>query len=222
MVKGDAAKSYSDTLNLPKTQFDMRAALLKKEPDRLKGWAEKDIYARLRAERAGGPRYILHDGPPYANGEIHMGHLLNKVLKDFVVRYKTMIGCDSPFVPGWDCHGLPIEAKVMEQLGRSAGEMDRMAIREKCRHYAEQFIEVQKEQFKRLGVWGQFDDPYVTMDPAYEADVLEVFARLVAQGVVYRQLKPVHWSIENRTALADAELEYHDRQDTSIYVLFSV
>jgi len=222
MAKDDKARNYKDTLNLPSTRFNMRAGLLKKEPARLAAWAEADMYRKVREARAGGPRYILHDGPPYANGDIHMGHLLNKVLKDFVVRYKTMTGHDAPYVPGWDCHGLPIEAKVMEELGKSAGEMSRMDIRRRCREYAEHFIAVQSEQFQRLGVWGEFDNPYITMDPAYEADVLEVFARLVAQKVVYRQLKPVHWSIENRTALADAELEYQDREDASIYVLFDV
>ena len=222
MAKKDGQVSYKDTVNLPQTEFEMRAGLLTKEPKRLADWAAKDIYGQVRRARAGAPRYLLHDGPPYANGDIHMGHLLNKVLKDIVVRYKTMTGCDSPYVPGWDCHGLPIEAKVMEELGRTAADMDRMEIRRRCQAYAAHYIEVQKEQFQRLGIWGEFDKPYITMDAAYEADVLEVFARMVGEGVVYRQLKPVHWSIENRTALADAELEYYDRQDTSIYVLFPV
>ena len=222
MVKEDNSKSYKSTLNLPKTDFGMRAGLLTKEPTRLKAWADQDMYGQVRLARQGAPRYILHDGPPYANGDIHMGTLLNKVLKDFVVRYKTMTGYDSPYIPGWDCHGLPIEAKVLDELGKSANEIDRTGIRRTCRDYAEKFVEIQKVQFQRLGIWGQFDRPYLTMNPAYEADVLDVFARMVAQGVVYRQLKPVHWSIENRTALADAELEYHDRQDVSIYVLFKV
>jgi len=219
MAKDAKGKQYKDTLNLPKTDFDMRAKLLTKEPIRLAQWAEEDIYSQVRAARRGAPRYILHDGPPYANGDIHMGHLLNKVLKDIVVRYKTMTGFDAPYIPGWDCHGLPIEAKVMAGLGKTAGEMDRKFIRRKCKAYAEKFVDRQSRQFQRLAVWGDYDKPYITMDPAYEAAVLEVFARVVAQGIVYRQLKPVHWSIENQTALADAELEYHDREDTSIYVL---
>ncbi len=222
MAKKDGQASYKDTVNLPQTDFDMRAGLVTKEPQWLAAWAKQDLYGQVRRARAGSPRYVLHDGPPYANGDIHMGHLLNKVLKDVVVRYKTMTGHDAPYIPGWDCHGLPIEAKVMEELGRSAGQMDRMEIRRKCQAYAAHYIEVQKQQFQRLGIWGEFDKPYSTMDGAYEADVLEVFARMVAEGVVYRQLKPVHWSIENRTALADAELEYYDRQDTSIYVLFAL
>ena len=222
MGNRDGKVNYKDTINLPRTQFDMRAGLLEKEPRRLGTWAAQDLYGQVRRARAGAPRYILHDGPPYANGNIHMGHLLNKVLKDLVVRHKTMTGHDAPYLPGWDCHGLPIEAKVMEELGRSAGEMDRMEIRRRCQAYAARYIEVQKREFQRLGIWGQFDRPYITMDPSYEAAVLEVFARMVSQGVVYRQLKPVHWSIENRTALADAELEYFDRQDASIYVRLDV
>ncbi|MFW6146559.1 MAG: isoleucine--tRNA ligase [Planctomycetota bacterium] len=222
MAKQKKTNTYKDTLNLPQTTFDMRAGLLKKEPARLDAWAAADPYARVREARDGAPRYILHDGPPYANGDIHMGHLLNKVLKDVVVRYKTMTGHDAPYIPGWDCHGLPIEAKVMEELHAQAGDMDRMDVRRRCRAYAEKFIGVQAEQFRRLGVWGDYAHPYITMDPAYEADVIEVFARMVGEGVVYRQLKPVHWSIENRTALADAELEYQQREDASIYVRFDV
>ncbi len=222
MARQKDTNPYKDTLNLPRTTFDMRAGLLRKEPARLDAWAAADMYRRVRRARDGGPRYILHDGPPYANGDIHMGHLLNKVLKDIVVRYRTMTGHDAPYIPGWDCHGLPIEAKVMEELHAQAADMDRMDIRRRCRAYAETFIDVQAEQFQRLGVWGEYDRPYITMDPAYEADVLEVFARMVGQGIVYRQLKPVHWSIENRTALADAELEYQQREDASIYVRFDV
>jgi len=212
---------YKDTLNLPKTGFDMRAGLIDKEPKIQARWRQADLYGRIRA-RGDAERFILHDGPPYANGNIHMGTALNKILKDIVVRLRTMEGLDAPFVPGWDCHGLPIEAKVLEELGASAARMPAMEVRTRCRAYAEKFAGVQSEQFQRLGVIGEFDKPYITMSPGYEAATLEVFARLVEQGLVYRQLKPVHWSIENRTALADAELEYHDRQDTSIYVSFAV
>ena len=214
--------SYKDTLNLPKTAFDMRANLLKKEPDIQARWRESRLYETIRRARKGSPRFVLHDGPPYANGNIHMGTALNKVLKDIVVRIKNMTGMDSPYLPGWDCHGLPIEAKVMEELGDKALTMEPLTIRRICSKYAEKFVALQSEQFQRLGVMGEFDDPYITMQPRYETAVLEVFARLVEQGVVYKQLKPVHWSIENRTALADAELEYEDRQDPSIYVALPV
>jgi isoleucyl-tRNA synthetase len=218
----DEKATYKDTLNLPKTAFDMRAGLLKKEPEIQAAWRREKLYEQVRASREGCPRFILHDGPPYANGNIHMGTALNKVLKDMVVRVKTMCGYDAPYLPGWDCHGLPIEQKVMDELGTSAATMQPMDIRRRCRRYAEHFAAVQSEQFQRLGVMGEFDKPYITMHPEYEAGVLEVFARLVEKGIVYRQLKPVHWSIENQTALADAELEYHDREDISVHVAFPV
>jgi len=214
--------TYKDTLNLPKTSFDMRAGLLKKEPALQEKWRDERLYEHLREARRGAPRFILHDGPPYANGNIHMGTALNKVLKDMVVRIKTMAGFDAPYVPGWDCHGLPIEQKVMDELKATPGALPAGEIRGRCREYADKFAAMQSKQFQRLGVIGEFDDPYITMRPEYEASVLEVFARLVEHGVVYRQLKPVHWSIENQTALADAELEYHDREDASIYVAFPV
>lgn len=210
---------YKDTLNLPKTEFDMRAGLLKKEPALQQRWSEEDLYGRIRSARKGCPRFILHDGPPYANGNIHIGHTLNKVLKDMVVRSKTMAGFDAPYIPGWDCHGLPIEQKVGEDLGDKAKTLEAMAIRKRCAAYAAEFIDKQREQFRRLGVTGEWDSPYITMDPAYERSVLEVFAELVEKQLVFRQLKPVHWSIDNQTALADAELEYQERDDPSIYVL---
>ncbi|MHC4563984.1 MAG: class I tRNA ligase family protein, partial [Planctomycetota bacterium] len=218
----DAKNKYKETLNLPKTTFDMRAGLLKKEPEFQARWAKEDLYHLLRKYRAGAPRFILHDGPPYANGNIHMGTALNKILKDTVVRTRNMAGFDAPYIPGWDCHGLPIEAKVMDELGAEARHMKAMDIRRRCQSYAEKFVGLQGEQFQRLGVMGEFDNPYITMHPQYEADTLEVFARLVEQGVVYRQLKPVHWSMDNRTALADAELEYRDRTDPSIFVAFEL
>jgi isoleucyl-tRNA synthetase len=213
---------YKDTLNLPKTSFDMRAGLLAKEPAIQAQWDKDDIYGKLRQYREDAPVFVLHDGPPYANGNIHMGTALNKILKDIVIRYKSMAGFNARYLPGWDCHGLPIEAKVMDELGDGARAMEPMAIRQRCHDYANSFVDVQREQFLKLGVMGEFEDPYITMHPQYEADTLEVFARLVERGVVYRQLKPVHWSIDNQTALADAELEYHDRKDPSIYVAFRV
>ena len=213
----EGKSNFKDTLNLPKTSFDMKANLLAKEPALQQRWASEDLYGQIRKARDGAPRFILHDGPPYANGNIHMGHTLNKVLKDIVVRVKTMSGLDAPYVPGWDCHGLPIEQKVADELGASAAAMPAMEVRRRCAAYAARFAHLQSSQFQRLGVMGEFDRPYLTMAPSYEAAVLEVFARLVEGGVVYKQLKPVHWSIANQTALADAELEYHDRQDPSIY-----
>jgi len=221
-MSANAKTGYKDTLNLPKTSFEMKANLVAKEPAIRAMWQADDLYGRIRRARAGAERFILHDGPPYANGNIHMGTALNKVLKDIVVRVRNMLGFDSPYLPGWDCHGLPIEQMVMDEMGATPGAMAPMEIRRRCHDYAEKFARIQSEQFQRLGVMGQFGEPYITMHPQYEAAVLEVFARLVAKGVVHKQLKPVHWSIENRTALADAELEYHDREDQSIYVALPV
>ncbi len=213
-------KNYKDTLNLPETSFDMRAGLLQKEPAIHERWDTENLYEQIRASREGAPRFILHDGPPYANGDIHMGHALNKTLKDMVVRIKTMTGYDAPIIHGWDCHGQPIEQKIVEQLGEKIKGMSRAEIRDLCQKYASKYVKLQGEQMQRLGVLGDFTQPYITMDPAYEAAVLEVFAQLVEQKLVYKQLKPVHWSIANQTALADAELEYKDREDSSIFVAF--
>jgi len=214
--------NYKDTLNLPKTDFAMKANLTQREPEIQKRWAEEDIYAKIRKKSEGKPKYIFHDGPPYANGPIHLGHLLNKVLKDLVVRSKTMEGYDVDFVPGWDCHGLPIEHQVLKELGDEAKDYTRLKIRNKCQSYADKFVKIQSKQMQRLGTTGNYKDPYLTMAPEFESGVLNVFAGLVETGLVYRDLKPVHWSIENQTALADAELEYHDKQDKSIYVLFEI
>jgi len=213
-------KSYRDTLNLPKTSFSMKANLVQREPQLRQEWAKKNIYARIRQSRSGASLYTLHDGPPYANGDIHMGHVINKVLKDFVVKYKTMTGFDAPYIPGWDCHGLPIEAKVFAELGEKAKNMDKLEIRKLCKQYASKYVNVQSEQFQELGVFGDFENPYLTFTPAYEAGILEVFAELVDKGLVYKQLKPIHWSIECETALAEAELEYKDISSPSIFVNF--
>jgi len=215
-------KPYKKTLNLPRTRFSMKANLLQNEPASRKQWSQQDLYGQLRQRSRGRPPFMFHDGPPYANGSIHLGHLLNKVLKDFVVRSRSMLGYDCPFVPGWDCHGLPIEHKVLQELGDQARDMSAIEIRRKCRKYAEKYQKVQAQQMQRLLTLGDYDNPYLTMDPAYEQRVLEVFADLVQRGLVYRGLKPVHWSIDNQTALADAELEYHQREDVSIYTLFPV
>jgi len=215
-------KSYRDTLNLPKTDFAMKANLVQREPQMRKQWAKDDIYSRTREARKGAPLYTLHDGPPYANGDIHMGHVINKVLKDFVVKYKTMTGFDAPYVPGWDCHGLPIEAKVMTELGEKAREMSKPEIRKLCKKYASRYVKLQSKQFQALGVFGDFDNPYLTFKPSYEAGILEVFAELVDKGLVYKQLKPIHWSIGCETALAEAELEYKDIASPSIFVNYPV
>ncbi|MDR3637550.1 MAG: isoleucine--tRNA ligase [Isosphaeraceae bacterium] len=214
------AKPYKDTLNLPVTRFEMKANLTAREPKIQARWREEDLYSRIRKARAGRERKVLHDGPPYANGEIHMGHLLNKVLKDFVVRALTMQGYDSPYVPGWDCHGLPIEHKVVKDLGSKAATMSHAEIRALCQKDALKWVDVQREQFRRLGVSGDWDNPYLTLDPRYEAGILDVLADLIEEGYVFRQLKPIHWCINDRTALAEAELEYKDESSPSIYVNF--
>jgi isoleucyl-tRNA synthetase len=215
-------KGYRDTLNLPSTSFAMKANLVEREPAMRKGWAKEDIYGRIRAARKGAPLYILHDGPPYANGDIHMGHVINKVLKDFVVKYKTMAGYDAPYVPGWDCHGLPIESKVVTDLGEKVRQMSKLEVRKECKKYASKYIKIQSRQFQELGVLGDFENPYLTFKPSYEAGILEVFAELVGKGLVYKQLKPIHWSIGCETALAEAELEYKDISSPSIFVNFPV
>jgi isoleucyl-tRNA synthetase len=214
------AKPYKETLNLPATRFEMKANLTVREPAIQQRWAEAGLYAQIRKARAGRPRRVLHDGPPYANGEIHMGHLLNKVLKDLVVRSLTMRGFDSPYVPGWDCHGLPIEHKVVKDLGAKAATLGHTAIRALCHKDAMKWVGVQREQFRRLGVEGDWDRPYLTLDPRYEAGILDVLADLLDAGLVFRQLKPIHWCLTDRTALAEAELEYKDETTPSVYVNF--
>ncbi len=222
MTEQQAKRSYKATLQLPKTGFPMKANLVQNEPASVKRWQQQGVYQRLRAQREGASRYVFHDGPPYANGSIHTGHLLNKVLKDLVVRSRNMLGYDCPFIPGWDCHGLPIEHRVVEGLGDKARGMAPMQIRKRCADYATKYIKVQADGMKRLLTLADYEQPYLTMAPAYEAAVLEVFAGMVEQGVVYRGLKPVHWSIENQTALAEAELEYYEREDASIYAFFTL
>jgi len=222
MAKEKKKDRYRETLQLPKTAFSMRAGLINKEPRFQERWREIDLYQRQQEQPHPAGPFVFHDGPPYANGNIHMGHLINKILKDLVVRGRSMAGHEVRFVPGWDCHGLPIEHKVMKELGAEAAELSTMDIRRRCHDYAAGFQKIQAEQMIRLGTTGDYDNPYMTMKPAYEGAVLEVFAALVAQGLVYRDLKPVHWSIENRTALAEAELEYHDRKDASVFVFFEV
>jgi isoleucyl-tRNA synthetase len=203
----------------------MKAGLPVNEPLRLKQWAGGDgsrpnLYAQIRAASAGRPRYILHDGPPYANGAIHLGHALNKTLKDFVVKTKTMAGFDAPYVPGWDCHGLPIEIKVDEQLGRRKLEMEPIAVRRACREYAQKYLDLQRSQFIRMGIFGRWVTPYSTMDPVYEARIAETFFHFFENGFVYKGLKPVSWCIHDRTTLAEAEIEYENHTSPSVYVRY--
>jgi isoleucyl-tRNA synthetase len=211
---------YRKTLNLPKTSFSMRAKLPQREPEMLKHWNEIDLYGKIRQAREGSPRFILHDGPPYANGSIHVGTALNKILKDIVVKSRTMLGFDSPYVPGWDCHGLPIEHQVDKQLGAKKLEMSVPSIRRACRKYADRWYRVQRDEFVRLGVLGQWGDPYLTMDHGYEAEIASALHGFMLAGYVTRGLKPVHWCSECRTALAEAEVEYRDHTSPSVTVAF--
>ena len=215
-----AGPGLKATLNLPHTEFPMKANLPQNEPLRLDDWTQSDLYGQIREARKGRPVYLLHDGPPYANGPIHLGHAMNKCLKDFVVKSKTMAGFDAPYVPGWDCHGLPIEIKVDEQLGRRKLDISAVEVLRACREYASKYIDLQREQFLRLGVFGQFAYPYSTMSKEYEARVLETFYGVFERGFVYRGLKPVYWCIHDRTALADAEIEYEMHTSPSVYVRY--
>ncbi len=209
-----------DTLNLPKTAFPMKAALVRREPERVKNWDDNSVYQQVRKKRAGAKPYILHDGPPFANGDIHLGHVLNKVLKDIVVRYKTMQGFDAHFVTGWDCHGLPIEHAVTKELRKNTADLDPVTIRQECETFAKKYVSIQLEQFRRLGILTDWDIKYLTLSPAYEADILRTFASFVEKGMVYRSKKPVYWSIPCRTALAEAEIEYTEHTSASIWVAF--
>jgi isoleucyl-tRNA synthetase len=215
-----APKALKSTLNLPQTTFPMKANLPQNEPTRLEGWQKQHLYAQIRAARAGASKYILHDGPPYANGAIHLGHALNKCIKDFVVKTKTMAGFDAPYVPGWDCHGLPIEIKVDEQLGRKKLEMDPLAVRRACREYAQKYVDLQRTQFERIGVFGRWDTPYLTMSNGYEASIVETFYDFFEKNFVYKGLRPVYWCIHDKTALAEAEVEYEQHTSPSIYVRY--
>ncbi len=212
--------NYKETLNLPTDLIPMKANLVEKEPKILKKWEEDDVYNLIRKARKGSPKYVLHDGPPYANGNIHIGTALNKILKDFVIRYRTMRGYDSPYIPGWDTHGLPIEHKVAVDLGDKMKSMERIEIRKKCADYAKKYVGAQKEQFKRLGIFGEWENSYLTMDKSYEKGIYEIFADAVEKGMVYRENKPVMWCSVDHTALAEAEVEYKDEVSTSIYVKF--
>jgi isoleucyl-tRNA synthetase len=212
------SQNYKDTLNLPRTDFPMKASLATREPEMLKTWEDGRLYDQIQKSRAGRELFVLHDGPPFANGDVHMGTALNKILKDFVVKSQTMLGKRAPYVPGWDCHGLPIEYKVVKE----SRALSPLEVRQKCEAFARKFIDVQRKQFRRLGVFGDWEHPYLTMDPKYEAEILRAFAVFVENGLVYEAQKPVFWSTGAQTALAEAEVEYQDRDDTAVYVKFPI
>ncbi len=213
---------YKATLNLPKTDFPMKANLKDLEPKILSRWHEEGIYRLLLEQKKNGIRYILHDGPPYANGHIHIGHALNKILKDIIVKFKTMEGFSCPYVPGWDCHGLPIEHQVLKNLGPKKDRMGRLEIRRLCREYAGKFVDIQREEFKRLGVFGDWENPYLTMAYGYEATIVRELGKFVGNGSVYKGKKPVYWCGFDETALAEAEVEYADHESPSLYVRFDL
>lgn len=219
-MNSESTLDLKSTVNLPKTDFAQKGNLPQNEPLRLARWAEMDLYGQLRHVRAGKPLFVLHDGPPYANGRIHLGHVLNKVLKDFCVKSRSMMGHWSPYVPGWDCHGLPIEIKVEEELGAHKNEMPVIDIRRAARRHAEKFLALQREDFKRLGILGEWENPYQTMNYRYQAEIVRVFGQFVRKGSVYKGMRPVHWCISCQTALAEAEVEYNDHTSYSVYVKF--
>ena len=212
------SQNYKETLNLPKTDFPMKANLPAREPELLKVWAETHLYEQIQKARESAELFVLHDGPPFANGDVHMGTALNKILKDLVVKSKTMAGFRAPYIPGWDCHGLPIEYKVVKE----SRELSPLEVRKRSEAFARKFIDIQRTQFKRLGVLGDWEHPYLTMDPAYEAEILRAFAVFIEKGLVYESLKPVFWSTGAQTALAEAEVEYQDREDTVVWVKFPI
>ncbi len=215
-------QDYNTSLNLPKTDFAMRASLPAREPDMLKSWYDEDIYHKMIDRNKGKPRFILHDGPPFSNGKIHMGTAMNKCLKDFIVRYKNMAGFQAPYVPGWDNHGMPIESAIIKQNKLDRAKMSVPEFRDACRDFAQNFVDIQREQFKRLGVLGEWDKPYLTMAPVFEAGEVRLFGKMFEKGYIYRGKKPVYWCCHDETALAEAEIEYGDVDCKSIYVKFKI
>ena len=212
---------YKHTLNLPETSFAMKANLAQREPGMLKRWQEEDVYQQIRDARAGRQKFVLHDGPPYANGDIHIGHAVNKILKDIIVKSKTLSGFDAPYVPGWDCHGLPIELNVEKKVGKAGHKVDAATFREKCREYAYKQVNGQREDFKRLGVFGDWDNPYLTMDFGFEANIIRALGKIVDNGHLHKGFKPVHWCMDCGSALAEAEVEYKDKTSPAIDVAFA-
>jgi len=213
---------YKATLNLPHTDFPMKAGLSQREPKRLEQWQQRDLYRRIREASVGRPKFILHDGPPYANGDIHIGHAVNKILKDIIVKARTLDGFDAPYVPGWDCHGLPIELKVEQKVGKAGHKVDAGTFRKKCREFAAKQVEGQKSDFKRLGVFGDWDNPYLTMNYDTEANIIRALGKIAAGGHLTKGFKPVHWCLDCASALAEAEVEYQDKQSSAIDVAFVV
>ncbi|MFA5467280.1 MAG: class I tRNA ligase family protein, partial [Candidatus Izemoplasmatales bacterium] len=218
----DTKKDFKDTLLMPRTEFPMRGNLGQNEPQIQKKWEESGLYEQVLAKNADRPLYILHDGPPYANGSIHAGTAFNKVLKDFVIRYKNMSGFKAPYLPGWDTHGLPIENALSKDRKVDRKQFDVVKFREMCAEYALEQIDTQRQQFRRLGVLGEWDNPYITMTKNYEASQLRLFAEMVEKGLIYKGLKPVYWSPSSESALAEAEIEYKDVTSPSIYVAMKV
>src|SRR5436309_10609918 len=212
------SQNYKDTLNLPRTDFPMKANLAQREPELLKKWEETRIYQHIQKTRANAELFVLHDGPPFANGDVHMGTALNKILKDFVVKSQTMLGKRAPYVPGWDCHGLPIEYKVVKE----SRDLSPLEVRKRSEAFALKYVDLQRQQFKRLGVFGDWEHPYLTLDPKYEAEILRAIAVFVEKDLVYQSKKPVFWSTGAQTALAEAEVEHQERDDTAVYVKFPI
>ena len=216
---------YKNTVYLPRTDFPMKAGLNKREPQILERWGKLNLYKRLRENAKGREKFILHDGPPYANGNLHIGHALNKILKDVIVRSQQMLGKDANYVPGWDCHGLPIEWKIEEKYRKKGLNKDKIPIaefRQECREFAEHWIDIQREEFKRLGVEGDWDNPYTTMTYAAEAQIVRELGKFLMNGSLYKGAKPVMWSVVEKTALAEAEIEYREHESNTIFVRFKV
>src|SRR6202158_3812167 len=208
------------TINLPKTGFAQKANLAQSEPARLKKWAEQDLYQLIRRTRAGAEKFIMHDGPPYANADIHLGTAMNKILKDFIIKSRTMMGYDAPYVPGYDCHGLPIELYVDKKLGAKKANMPSVSIRRACREHAAAALKGQTRDFKRLGILGEWDNPYLTMSNHYEAETARMFGRFVERGYVYKGARPVYWCINDQTAMSEAEVKYDQHTSPPVYVKF--
>ena len=211
---------YKDTLNLPQTGFPMKASLAQREPERIRQWQETGLYGKIRAASAGRPRFILHDGPPYANGDLHLGHAVNKVLKDIIVKSRSLAGFDAPYVPGWDCHGLPIELNVEKKVGKPGVKVSPAEFRQKCRDYAAGQVDRQRQDFIRMGVLGDWENPYLTMNFQFEADIVRTLGRIIDNGHLHKGFKPVHWCLDCGSALAEAEVEYQDKRSTAVDVAF--